>query len=612
MKNIFIIAFAFVSPLLFVAKADADWINLTGAENSRNIAEIYIEKAHVKIKFEIFVKDLQFFEELLPDDFFSKPVPGRPGPDDRVKIFSEQTFQVITDSGTKLSARIDLIEPRMRVKRPSPLVGNINPFTRQPIPGPPDDKRVIYAELTYPFQGRPESLTIIPPIDEKGFPRVSIGFVCYHLGVPVVDFRQITDKNILHLAWDDPWYSAFERKQLKRNLQSGVRTYLYIEDYEVRHEILVRVKDMMTWMDFDLRGNEYIEEDEFDPVRQQVAQFFMEKEHVLIDGNQLKPILDRTAYVESSMLRSRFIEIPERVPLNTAMIGIVITYLTDGIPQEVVTEWNLFSERVQKVTARMTDPAGPFPYDLTPDDNVLKWTNYLKTYTIPTVDKIAVDETHRGVPIPLLSLICAVLLLPVGFYTYSRRRRSQPIKLPVILIGALIIGIVVFSPFHHFSVGTNARASQISSDDSKAITLSLLENVYRSFDFREEEDIYDKLAISVSGDLLTDIYLQNRKSLIIEQAGGAQAKVKKVEVLQTDVQQSKKQKGRLDVRTKWTALGSVGHWGHIHTRQNVYDAILTIAVTDGAWKITGLEVLEEKRVDPYAKPQSQPAEKRSN
>ena len=43
--------------------------------------------------------------------------------------------------------------------------------------------------------------------------------------------------------------------------------------------------------------------------------------------------------------------------------------------------------------------------------------------------------------------------------------------------------------------------------------------------------MYDRLAISVSGDLLEDIYLQNRKSMVIEQAGGAQAKVKKVEIL---------------------------------------------------------------------------------
>ncbi len=151
-------------------------------------------------------------------------------------------------------------------------------------------------------------------------------------------------------------------------------------------------------------------------------------------------------------------------------------------------------------------------------------------------------------------------------------------------------------------MGSNARASRISEDDSKAITLSLLKNVYRAFDFREEEDVYDKLGISVSGDLLKDVYLQSRKSMVIEQAGGAHAKVKQVEVLETDVKESNKQKGGLDVRTKWTAIGSVGHWGHIHTRQNVYDAILTLAVVDGSWKITGIELLEEKRVDPYAAP----------
>ncbi|MFC1832431.1 hypothetical protein ACFL0S_10485 [Thermodesulfobacteriota bacterium] len=602
-KILFISLFLVGYPSLILA----DWINLTGAENARNIAEIYVEKDHVKIKLEVFVEDISLFKELVPDHFFSKPFANRPGPEQRMKIFSDQSFRVVTDSGEQLSAALDLVEPRMRVERPSPFAGSINPYTGRRIPGAPEDKRVLYAELRYPFQGQPQSLTFLPPLDDKGFPKASIGFICYHLGVPVVDFRQLTDRNTLHLEWDDPWYSAFEKKQLKRNLQSGVRTYLYIEDYEVRHEILVRVKDMMTWMDFDLRGDEFIEEDEFDPVRQQVAQFFMDKEKVLIDGLQLKPILDRTAYVESSMLRSRFIEIPERVPLNTAMIGIVITYLTEGLPQEVITQWDLFSDRVQKVTARMTDPAGPFPYDLSPDDNVLKWTNYLKTYTIPTVDKIAVDELHRGLPVPLLSLVCAVLLLPVGFYTYRRRRKSQSIKLPVSAMLVLGVGGVLLSPFYHLSIGTSARASQISGDDSRAITHSLLKNVYRSFDFREEEDVYDKLAVSVSGDLLTDIYLQNRKSMLIEQAGGAQAKVKQIEVLQADAQESKKQPGALDVRTKWTAIGSVGHWGHIHTRQNVYEAIMTISVVDGAWKISGLEVLEEKRVDPYAASQTQPA-----
>ena len=161
--------------------------------------------------------------------------------------------------------------------------------------------------------------------------------------------------------------------------------------------------------------------------------------------------------------------------------------------------------------------------------------------------------------------------------------------------------MIALFPVWQVTVGSSARASQISNDDSKVIVLSLLKNVYRAFDFREEEDVYDKLAISVSGDLLTEVYLQSRKSMVIEQAGGAQAKVKEVDVLETEVKESSKQKGALDIRTKWTANGSVGHWGHIHTRQNVYDAILTLAVSDGSWKITGIELLEEKRIDPWGK-----------
>jgi len=47
-------------------------------------------------------------------------------------------------------------------------------------------------------------------------------------------------------------------------------------------------------------------------------------------------------------------------------------------------------------------------------------------------------------------------------------------------------------------------------------------------------------------------------------------------------------------------MGTVGHWGYVHTRQNLYDAIVTIEAVDGTWKITELEVIEENRIDPSA------------
>ena len=52
-----------------------------------------------------------------------------------------------------------------------------------------------------------------------------------------------------------------------------------------------------------------------------------------------------------------------------------------------------------------------------------------------------------------------------------------------------------------------------------------------------------------------------------------------------------------DIRAKWTAIGTVCHWAHTHIRENLYDAMLTVESVGGAWKITGLYLLEETRVD---------------
>ena len=82
-------------------------------------------------------------------------------------------------------------------------------------------------------------------------------------------------------------------------------------------------------------------------------------------------------------------------------------------------------------------------------------------------------------------------------------------------------------------------------------------------------------------------------------AGGAQARVKEVKIQDVQVSPLKNRPLGLLFHAKWTALGTVGHWGHIHTRENLYDANITAEPVDGAWKITGLELLAEKRIDPY-------------
>jgi len=599
--TIVILSFLLFFCVTVCTPASADWINFSGAENAPNTAEIYIQKDHVRVELEIFVNDIVIFDRLLPDTFFKDIDIIREPLADRMRQFSNEDFQILDEKGQNLQANLKVIEPRLRKERPSLFAGKINPYTLRRIPGPPEDKRVLYAELVYPFRQRPKSLTIVPPLDEKGgVSKVPIGFVTYHEGVPINDFRFLSEPSTLRLDWVDPWYSQFDRKALKRWQRGGVMSFLYIEPYEVRHEILARVKDLAAWIDLGLRGDAFIEADENEPLKKKVGEFFLGRDKVLIDGKRLRPILDRTSFVKYSMTGSTFLEQPERLPVNTAVVGVIVTYLIEGMPQKVTNEWDLWSDRIQKVSADAIDPAGPFPSYLTPDDNVLTWTNFLKTYQPPTVAEVAIDEALTTFKVPLLSVLCLMALVPLALQIAKQRRRANRGVLLTGLAVLFIAGSVLLYPFFKLPVKRPvAVAPKIDEANAVVVLNSLLKNIYRSFDFRDEEDVYDRLATSVTGELLSDIYLQNRKSLIVTQAGGARARVKEVEILDVDVNHLEGRPLGLLFRARWTAMGTVGHWGHIHTRKNQYEANISIEPVDGAWKITNLELLEEKRIDPY-------------
>ena len=588
----------FALALVIVSPSRADWINLTGAETSPNIAEIYVHEDHVKLVLEVYIGDLETFGDLIPDDWVRDKTIKRPPLEERVQRFASDTFQFITDDGKKLEAEVKLVEPRQRIDRRSPYAGMINPMTRRRVPEAPADKRVLYAEIVYPFKDKPRELKIVPPLDGEGRPKVTIGFILYHQSVPVIDFRYLGAPVRLTLDWNDPWYSKFENPNLKRHHKSALMTFLYVEPYEVRHELLVRVKDMEEWMDLGLRGKEYIEIDELEPLKNRIGEFLLKRNKMLIDGKSLKPILDRTNFVKVSLTGIQILEKPERLDLAGAIVGVIIAYITDGMPKEVTVDWDLFTDQVKKVPATAVDPAGPLATYLTPDDRVHKWSNFLKTYRVPTVEKVRFDEKFTRANLPVGSLLALVALIPALGVFWVRRQKGSPTRVVMSLAFFLLVASVALYPFKVSVAKPVALASRMTGEEARAVLHTLLKNVYRAFDFREETDVYDKLALSVSGDLLDDVYLQNRKSLEIKRAGGAQAKVKEVEIEDAKIQSGPGNALTNKIKARWTAAGTVGHWGHVHTRKNLYDALVTIEPVDGSWKITGLDLVEEKRIDP--------------
>lgn len=410
--GVFHVAFIFVLYTLGSVPAHADWINLSGAEVANNIAEITIQDDHVNVVIEVYIKDLETFIDLVPADWVKDESIVVPPDAVRMQRFARRGLAITTDTGERLVPTLVLAEARQRIDRRSAFAGTIDPITRLRFPEPPEDERVLYAQLKYPFAQKPKTLTFIPPLDEDGRPAVSIGFITYHKSVPVIDFRYLAGAEQIVLDWSDPWYSKFDNSNLGRHHRDAMMSFLYVEPFEVRHEILTRVKDLENWIDLGLRGKETIEIDELEPLKQRIGEFLLSRSDVRIDGRKVKAILDRSNYVKVGLKGIQIIDRPQPLEFTGAIVGVIITYLVDELPQEVTVDWNLFTPLIQSVPATAIDPAGPLVSSVTPDDPVHRWQNFLKKYKPPTVAPTAVAGTLPDFGVPVASLICLVVLIP--------------------------------------------------------------------------------------------------------------------------------------------------------------------------------------------------------
>jgi hypothetical protein len=505
----------------------ADAIVRSTAMFADTIAEFYVEKDHVRLELEIGEADIMSFRNLLPDGVYQQLGLDDTPFEDRYRQFITRDFAILAN-GEPLPGFIEDMGPSTR-----PLRDDV---TGEELPTPEEDAvLVIGATLIFPFEGQPESLTLTAP-SVTGI--ANIGFILYHLGIAVNDYRYLTSGYTVNLDWEDAWYSSFPQRALKRQYESPMTGFIYVEPFEVRKEIIVRPHDIQQWVDLGLEGEDIIPAERQDEIKQKIVEFLEPHFKVKIDGVPVEGELDRINFLRRTLKSSTVID-RQDIPLLPATVGVIYVFPTEGLPQIVEMDWDIFTEKMQRVPSASVDQAGPLPTILEPDFRILRWENFLK----------------KGIPVLAGGVVC--LLAAAFLFHENRQSRLDP-----------------------------QRLQQLVGD--------LLHNVYRAFDYRGEEVIYDVLARSAAGELLTDIYLETRRGLELANQGGARVKVKDIEILETSLLESSG--NTLKVEGRWNVAGSVGHWGHVHQRMNGYHANLEISEIDGAWKLTGLEILQEERL----------------
>ena len=578
LKYLFIIT---LIPSSFLALR-ADYINLIQADKCETIIEMLIEDDSLRITFEIGENDYQWFTNVIPETYFAGGF-SEEHQKERFKRFFRETFIVRIDNQL-LTGEIVRVKRMERILRASLYTGKVDTTSTA-------SKYVVFVEAIYPWRKKPKKISFTPPLREGyNVTFANIGFVSYHKMIPVNDIRYLGRTESLNLNWKDPWYSHFDNRNLRRHHSSSLLSYLYIDPYEVRHEILARIMDLENWIELDYQLDDIIKVEDQDSLKSQIASFLINRNKVLIDGEEARPIIDKIHFVKVALSGIQVMDAPVDLNYSSAIIGVIFVYPNPGIPQKVTVEWDMFTDKINNIPNVATDPAGPMRYILMPDDSILVWQNFLKKYKIPTVSEVKV--TNASLNLPLLTLL---FILTIVFLIYRNGKRffNWRKKPKVLLITFILLAIIAF-PLQIEVEIPFLKKQGFSKPEAADLITQLLKNTYRAFDFREENDIYDKLAISYDGKLLTDVYLETKKSMILENQGGIQVKVKDVELI--EVEETSSSTGGLAYECQWRVSGNVGHWGHIHRRTNQYRAILSIKPVDGLWKMFDLDLIEEVRL----------------
>jgi len=334
-----------------------------------------------------------------------------------------------------------------------------------------------------------------------------------------------------------------EEKKFKEKERSKIElnSYVYIEDYEVRIEILIPFFLFEKWVPMARKNRDFLEIEEQESLKKPAEIFFKKYNPLEIDGIPVKPILQNLIFfpdIFSNMLKRP--PPPSRIKAIDTWVGAILTYSTKGVPTEIKIMWNLFDEGVSRVSSIVYTEKDKWKTLFRPGDSTFIWHN----------------PGHPSLP-------------PINEITIKEK------------------------PWWAFW----ESVEEISEDEARAIFRTLLKNVYRAFDYNSESDIYDALAKSVEGELLTDLYIKIRKGLEMQEQGGSISHIEEVRIINGKMKSFKdgfKNESGFNYESLWTVKGTVEHWGHIHSRINRYQALFTIKAVNHAWKITDMQVLDQE------------------
>jgi hypothetical protein len=370
--------------------------------------------------------------------------------------------------------------------------------------------------------------------------------------------------------------------------------YLYIEPYQTRFEYLMDAPRLLRWLNPGEEPPEHLP-----PQAQKDATRALQKQvegwcKLGLGTTRVPGGLTSLTVVLGRPGDTRPPPEGESVPTREAMFGCMWEFATPPSPEEVFVEWGGFIADVRTLPVRIFFGTGSEAHEIHAALPRLAWKSEGRVPLPIPLAPVPELESRPPTRLPLATLLW---LAGTSSLMLLLKKGGRPLPGGALAWTAtLLAGALLSWPLLNVRVGGGTDVPEIQeTQQAEAILTPLLRNVYRAFDRRTEEQIYDVLARSVDGELLRRLYLETLEALTLDGREGARVTISEFSLDVLSVRPVEIGTG-FTAECQWTALGKVGHWGHTHPRVNRYNAKVTVSPVQGEWKLTGLEVTEARRI----------------
>lgn len=584
---------------------------------------VYVSQTRATVTIEVFLEDLLLFHNLQPNDsdFLESQVIQRGI--DLHRTFVIERFLIEDESG------------RMQTTAKASIIPVDIPARGVPLADLMSHKLTF--EFSVRFETPPRYLTFTQRFsDRDGILPSEMQFqVQQEAGGELVNQALLPNEPLsVRFDWSNPplaesaateerlrWVHEQQQATLGITSYSAVYSFLYIEEFEVRHEILMPLLTLEKFLPVVRDDDGMFTVPEQDESRSAVAEMFRHANPLEINGTTRRPQLERCEFYGLDFRDFAVAAEPRSIPVSSARVGIIQSYPLSDVPRQLTLTWDLFHASLYAVSMVVFDGDHVSRHTLSRlgRKNQFAWSSESHRAPEPPAAIPAQLPKRSQISVPLVLLALLVVIMAVGIRNGIRRKMGNRV-LPhtetrntelnnaaqtfrsirrwqiVVLTAVIVIAI----PWGRIAIpmGSIPVISDNTADD---VFLNLHQQVYAAFAYRSESQVYDALEASTAGDFLQTAYLQIQSGLKMQEQGGAVARIREV----TMIDNRRLASPRLPpdfhpqgfvYRCCWHVAGTVEHWGHVHERVNQYEAVFRVEPVHGCWKLTDMEMLDEQQL----------------